>query len=93
MYPKLFDLGPYITVHTYGLLLAVAFIAGIWLASRNAARQGLNPDMMWNLGLIIIFAALVGATVSMICVLTGFWMTRHEFDWQLLREEHPQEQV
>jgi phosphatidylglycerol:prolipoprotein diacylglycerol transferase len=54
------DLGP-LTIHTYGLLLAVAFIAGIWLASRNAAKAGLNPDSIWNLGLIIIFSALVGA--------------------------------
>lgn len=60
MHPKIMDLGP-LTIHTYGLLLAVAFIAGIWLASRNAARAGLNPDSIWNLGLIIIFSALVGA--------------------------------
>jgi phosphatidylglycerol:prolipoprotein diacylglycerol transferase len=60
MYPKILDLGP-LTVHTYGLLLALAFIAGIWLASRNAAKAGLNPDSIWNLGLIIIFSALVGA--------------------------------
>jgi phosphatidylglycerol:prolipoprotein diacylglycerol transferase len=60
MYPKLLDLGQ-LTIHTYGLLLALAFIAGIWLASRNAAKAGLNPDSIWNLGLIIIFSALVGA--------------------------------
>jgi phosphatidylglycerol:prolipoprotein diacylglycerol transferase len=60
MYPKILDLGP-LTIHTYGLLLALAFIAGIWLASRNAAKAGLNPDSIWNLGLIIIFSALVGA--------------------------------
>lgn len=62
MYPKILDLGP-VTVHTYGLLLAVAFIAGIWLASRNARRNGLDPDSIWNMGLIIIFSALVGAKV------------------------------
>lgn len=60
MYPKILDLGP-LTIHTYGLLLALAFIAGIWLASRNAAKSGLNPDSIWNLGLIVIFSALVGA--------------------------------
>ncbi len=60
MYPKILDLGP-LTIHTYGLLLALAFIAGIWLASRNAAKAGLNPDSIWNLGLIVIFSALVGA--------------------------------
>ncbi len=60
MYPKILDIGP-ITIHTYGLLLAVAFIAGIWLASSLARKEKLNPDSIWNMGLIIIFSALVGA--------------------------------
>ena len=62
MFPKIADLGP-VTIHTYGLLLTLAFIAGIWLASANARREGLNPDSIWNMGLIIIFSALVGAKV------------------------------
>ena len=33
MYPKILDVGP-VTVHTYGLLLAVAFIAGIRVTGR-----------------------------------------------------------
>jgi phosphatidylglycerol:prolipoprotein diacylglycerol transferase len=65
MCPKLLDLGP-ITIHTYGLLLAAAFIAGIWITSRNARRAGINPDAIWNLGLVIIFAALVGAKVVLL---------------------------
>ena len=62
MYPKIVDFGP-VTIHTYGLLLALAFIAGIWVTSRNARREGLNPDSIWNMGLIVIFAALVGAKI------------------------------
>ncbi len=62
MFPKILDVGP-ITIHTYGLLLAIAFIAGIWLTSRNARKAGMNPDLIWNMGLIVIFAALVGAKI------------------------------
>jgi phosphatidylglycerol---prolipoprotein diacylglyceryl transferase len=62
MYPKLLDLGP-ITIHTYGLLLAAAFIAGIWMTGRNARKAGINPDSIWNMGLVVIFAALVGAKI------------------------------
>ncbi len=62
MYPKIFDVGP-VTIHTYGLMLAIAFIAGIWLTSRNARKSGINPDLIWNMGLIVIFAALVGAKI------------------------------
>jgi phosphatidylglycerol:prolipoprotein diacylglycerol transferase len=65
MYPKILDLGP-VTIHTYGLLLALAFIAGIWITSRNARNQGIDPDLIWNMGLIVIFAALVGAKVILL---------------------------
>ncbi len=62
MFPKIADLGP-ITIHTYGLLLALAFIAGIWLTSRNARKEHLDQDKIWNMGLLVIFAALVGAKI------------------------------
>jgi phosphatidylglycerol---prolipoprotein diacylglyceryl transferase len=60
MYPKVLEMGP-ITIHTYGLLLAAAFIAGIWITSRNARKHGIDADSIWNMGLVIIFSALVGS--------------------------------
>jgi phosphatidylglycerol:prolipoprotein diacylglycerol transferase len=65
MHPKLLDLGP-ITFHTYGLFLAIAFIAGIWITSRNARKGGVNPDSVWNLGLVILCATLVGCKLLML---------------------------
>jgi phosphatidylglycerol---prolipoprotein diacylglyceryl transferase len=65
MYPKILEFGP-ITIHTYGLLLAAAFIAGIWVTSRNARAKGINQDVIWNLGLVIIFSALVGAKLILL---------------------------
>lgn len=65
MYPKILEFGA-ITIHTYGLLLAAAFIAGIWVTSRNARKSGINPDTIWNLGLVIIFSALVGAKLILL---------------------------
>jgi phosphatidylglycerol:prolipoprotein diacylglycerol transferase len=65
MYPKVVDLGP-VTIHSYGIMLAAAFIAGIWVTSRNARREGIHPDSIWNLGLVIIFSALVGAKLLLL---------------------------
>ncbi len=65
MYPKILDLGP-LTIHTYGLLLAAAFIAGIWITSRNAKKEGISPDSIWNMGLVVIFSALVGAKILLL---------------------------
>lgn len=65
MYPKILDLGP-ITIHTYGILLAAAFIAGIWLTSRNARKAGVSPDAVWSVGLAVIFSSLVGAKLLLL---------------------------
>ena len=62
MYPRILDIGP-VTIHTYGLLLALAFITGIWLTSRKAQQEGLDPDKIWNMGFIVIVSALVGAKI------------------------------
>ena len=65
MHPKLLELGP-VTLHTYGLFLAVAFIAGIWITSRNARKEGVDADSIWNMGLIVLCATLVGCKLLML---------------------------
>ncbi len=65
MFPKILDMGP-VTIHTYGLMLALAFIAGIWVTSRNAREEGIHPDSIWNMGLVVIFSALVGAKILLL---------------------------
>ena len=59
MFPRLFDLGP-LTIYTYGLLLALAFLAGLKLASVRARRDGLNADRVLDLGIYIIISAIIG---------------------------------
>jgi phosphatidylglycerol:prolipoprotein diacylglycerol transferase len=76
MYPKILDLGP-ITIHTYGLMLAAAFIAGIWVTSRNASKKGIHPDSIWNMGLVVIFSALIGA--KLLLLVSDYQYYSHNF--------------
>lgn len=62
MHPILFEIGP-LTVRTYGLLLAVSFIAGILLALRRSRARGLNQNKMINMSLLIMIAGIVGARI------------------------------
>ncbi|MXX04673.1 MAG: prolipoprotein diacylglyceryl transferase [Gemmatimonadetes bacterium] len=62
MHPILFEIGPF-TVRTYGLLLAVSFIAGILLALRRSRARGLNQNQMINMSLLIMLAGIVGARI------------------------------
>jgi len=65
MYPVLLQLGP-ITIYSYGVLVATGVLLGIWYASRHAPHAGLNPHNIWNLGIYIVFSAMIVAKVWLI---------------------------
>lgn len=72
MFPTLFELplpvlGP-ITIHTYGVLLVVSFLIAILVARRLAQRDEIDPDVIVDMGVYIILAALVGAKVLLLIV-------------------------
>ena len=65
MYPRLFELGP-ITIYTYGVLLAAAYLLGLKLAMVRAQRRGLDSARILDLGIYIIISALVGAKLLLL---------------------------
>ena len=67
MYPELFSIGP-ITVYSYGMLLAVSYLLGLWLAMQRAKRWGLDPSRVLDLGIYIIIAALIGAKLLLLVI-------------------------
>jgi phosphatidylglycerol:prolipoprotein diacylglycerol transferase len=60
MYPTLINLGMF-SIHTYGLFIAIGFLAGMLLARREALRTGLNPDTITDLTFYLLIAAIVGS--------------------------------
>jgi phosphatidylglycerol:prolipoprotein diacylglycerol transferase len=60
-------IGP-LTLHTYGVLLAVAFIAGLWVASRQAKASGLDAARVTDMAVYVLIAGLIGAKVLLIAV-------------------------
>src|SRR5215212_1155928 len=69
MYPRLFELGP-VTVYTYGVLLAAAYLLGLKLAMVRAKARGLDANRVLDLGIYIIISALVGA--KLLLLITDF---------------------
>ena len=75
MYPRLFELnaieavGP-ITVYTYGVLLAAAYLLGLKFAMIRAKARGLDSVRVLDLGIYIIISALVGA--KLLLLITDF---------------------
>src|ERR671936_947477 len=69
MYPRLLELGP-ITVYTYGVLLAAAYLLGLKFAMVRAKARGLDAARVLDLGIYIIISALVGA--KLLLLITDF---------------------
>ncbi len=70
MHPILFEIpqiefldwviGP-IPIRLYGLMIGIGFIIGVYLAARQAKKEGVNPDRVVDLGVYMLLTALVGS--------------------------------
>jgi len=67
MHPILFEVGDW-PVYSYGVLLALAYLAGLQLAVMRARRAGLDSARIMDLGIYLIIAALVGAKLMLVVV-------------------------
>lgn len=58
MHPLLFQVGSF-PIYTYGVLVTVGVLVGVWLAAHDAPRFDLPPTKIWNLCVYGILVALV----------------------------------
>lgn len=65
MFPKIFSLGSFF-LPTYGVLVALGFLAGLWVTVRLAKKGGLDPEKVTNLAVYVALAGLIGAKLLMI---------------------------
>ena len=69
MFPKIFTIGSFY-LPTYGLLVALGFLAGLSVTVKLARKGGLDPEKITNLAVYVALAGLLGAKLLMIA-----------FDW------------
>lgn len=60
MLQSLFKIGAF-SLHTYGLMLALGFLAGISITAARAKKVGEDPALIWDLSVWVILSAIVGA--------------------------------
>src|SRR5207245_5821650 len=63
--PKLISFGNFY-LPTYGVLVALGFLAGLAVTVRLARRSGLSPELITNLAVYCALAGLLGAKPPMI---------------------------
>jgi phosphatidylglycerol---prolipoprotein diacylglyceryl transferase len=62
MFPRLFQIGSF-SMPTYGLLVSLGVLLGLWISVRNSEKLGINPDDAWNFGILVVLCGIVGAKV------------------------------
>ncbi|HMZ81692.1 MAG TPA: prolipoprotein diacylglyceryl transferase, partial [Acidobacteriota bacterium] len=66
MFPELIKLGSNFTINTYGVFIAIAFLAGVLLTAKLAEEDGLDRGTMYDLCLYMLIASLVGSRVLLV---------------------------
>ncbi|MBI4013225.1 MAG: prolipoprotein diacylglyceryl transferase [Candidatus Rokubacteria bacterium] len=63
MYPILLELGSF-RLHSYGVVVLVALVVGLWLAGREATRKGLDAGLISDVATGVILAGVAGARLA-----------------------------
>jgi phosphatidylglycerol:prolipoprotein diacylglycerol transferase len=74
--PLLFQLGPF-SLRWYGLLIAVAVLLGLMLATRLGRQRGIEPAMIADLLPILVLAAVIGARLYYVL----FEWRQYQLNW------------
>jgi phosphatidylglycerol:prolipoprotein diacylglycerol transferase len=62
VYPQLLHFGRFF-LPTYGFLVSLGVLIGLWISVRNSERLGIDGDKAWNLGILVVLCGIVGAKV------------------------------
>lgn len=62
MHPIIAKIGPF-TIYSYGMMVAIAFLFGIFIAKREAVRKNIRPDLVYDLGFYLLIGSIIGARI------------------------------
>lgn len=67
MYNDILRIGP-VTIHGYGLMIAIGILCGLLIASKRAEARGLSADVVYNLGFVALGFGFLGAKLLFLIV-------------------------
>ena len=74
MFPRLFSFGSFF-LPSYGALVALAFLAALWITTKLARERKLDTDTITNLGVYCAFAGIIGSKAMMFLFDWSYWST------------------
>ena len=80
MHPVLFSLGP-LTIYSYGVMMALGFVAAGWAIRKELHSQGHNPELASSL---VLWAAVGGLIGARLLFIVEAWSAFVADPWALL---------
>jgi phosphatidylglycerol---prolipoprotein diacylglyceryl transferase len=74
MHPTLFSIGPF-TIYSYGVMLAVAIVVCAALMSKDAAKEGIAREVVFDLMFWCVLWGILGARLFYIILNWSYFMT------------------
>src|SRR5438046_2325173 len=71
-----------IPIYGFGTMLCLAIFLGTWLAGRRARKEGVSPDLLYDVSLWIILCGILGARVTYVLAEAGGDFTRFFYFWE-----------
>jgi len=82
MHPILFQIGSF-KLHTFGLLMIVAFFAALWLARKRAPRFGLKPEKITDVSFFALLFGILGARIVFILQALPYYLAHMDELWSI----------
>jgi phosphatidylglycerol:prolipoprotein diacylglycerol transferase len=67
VFPQLLHIGDF-SLPTYGFLVSMGVLLGLWISVRNSEKQGIDPEKAWNLGILVVLCGIIGAKILYVLV-------------------------
>ena len=62
MYPVLIQLGTF-ELRSYGIIVALSLLLGLWLSAKEAKRKGLDPGLIQDFAFYAVLGGIIGARI------------------------------
>lgn len=80
MYPELFRIGDFV-ITSFGVMMALSFLVGGWILSRELERKGDNPEIAWE---VVWYAAIGGILGARLYYMILTWQQTVADPWGAL---------
>ena len=72
MYPELFHIGSF-AVSSYGVMMALGFLAGGWVLRWRLVKSGIKSDFAWIMVIVAVIGGILGAKIHFLIINPDLW--------------------